>query len=229
MNLFAGCVGIFQILEGSPLTAFYCMAFAAACDFFDGFAARLLKATSPIGKDLDSLADVVTFGVLPGFFMMDVLEINMPYSEGFASYLPFLAFFIPVFSALRLAKFNNDPSQSYGFKGLPTPANGLVLASYSVWVQATDVSMHIPLLFSQTWFNTGLIMLQCVLLVSSIPLMAMKFSDFSVKTLMPRLLLVLFAAILIWFLRFGAGLPVLILYIVFSLINHFSNEIQSRN
>jgi CDP-diacylglycerol--serine O-phosphatidyltransferase len=205
------------------------MLIAAVFDFFDGFTARLLKVTSPIGKDLDSLADIVTFGVLPGFFMMDILEINLPYAEGVAADLPFLALLIPVFSALRLAKFNNDPTQSYGFKGLPTPANGLILASYALWVQGSDGSMHVPQLFTQTWFNTALVLLQCVLLVSSIPLMAMKFSDFSVKTLMPRVLLVLFAGILIWFLRFGAGLPVLILYIIFSLINHFSNEIQSRN
>jgi CDP-diacylglycerol--serine O-phosphatidyltransferase len=136
LNLFSGCVGIVFASLGYFRLAAICIFISAVLDFFDGMAARALKAYSAIGKDLDSLADVVSFGVLPSFMvfsflkkMDDVVMVN-PVGEGLPFDVLYLAVFImAVFSALRLARFNHDPGQETSFRGLPTPANGLFWAS----------------------------------------------------------------------------------------------------
>lgn len=136
LNLFSGCVGIVFASIGYFRLAAICIMVSAVLDFFDGMAARALKAYSAIGKDLDSLADVVSFGVLPSFMvfsflkkMDDVAMINSV-GEGLPFHWLYLVVFImAVFSALRLARFNHDPGQETSFRGLPTPANGLFWAS----------------------------------------------------------------------------------------------------
>ena len=128
LNLVSGCIGISIALTGRLYEASYFIGIAALFDFLDGFTARLLNVRSEIGKQLDSLADVVSFGLLPGMiiFMMMMNSANLP-DSGFLNQnpLPFLAFLIPVFSALRLAKFNLDTRQSNSFLGLPTPATAI--------------------------------------------------------------------------------------------------------
>src|SRR5476651_291942 len=127
-NLFSGCVGIVFAFSGNPVFAAYCIFLAAIFDFFDGFASRVLQSFSGIGKDLDSLADMVSFGFLPAAIMYQ-LFLQAPQIEGVSQYLNFIAFLIPVFSALRLAKFNTDERQTEIFIGLPTPANAILIAS----------------------------------------------------------------------------------------------------
>ena len=118
-NLFSGCIGIVYAFNGALETAAYFVLLSGIFDFFDGFAARLLNVKSNIGKDLDSLADMVSFGFLPGVVMYQLLS----QSDYASPYLPYLAFIITVFSALRLAKFNNDTRQTEDFIGLNTPMN----------------------------------------------------------------------------------------------------------
>jgi CDP-diacylglycerol--serine O-phosphatidyltransferase len=123
-NLFSGCVGIVLAFKGELVAASYAIFLSAIFDFFDGLASRVLKSFSGIGKDLDSLADVVSFGVLPAVIMYQ-LFLQGHQIDNVSTYLNFIAFLIAVFSALRLAKFNTDTRQSENFIGLPTPANAI--------------------------------------------------------------------------------------------------------
>ncbi|HEX7411488.1 MAG TPA: CDP-alcohol phosphatidyltransferase family protein, partial [Bacteroidales bacterium] len=132
LNLFSGCVGVAASFSGHTTAAVILMGAAALFDFADGLMARALHVKSAIGKELDSLADVVSFGLLPGAIMYQLMLIstNLPGKEaGWMNPYPYLAFLITVFSALRLAKFNIDTRQSDSFIGLPTPANALFIAS----------------------------------------------------------------------------------------------------
>ena len=143
-NLLCGCLAIVKAFEGDLVWAAYLVGIAAALDFFDGFAARMLKVSSPIGKDLDSLADMVTFGVVPGVVMYNLLKKIIIYKYGVDNHsvldysidsndlrllIPYVSLLIPIFSCIRLAKFNNDTRQSDSFIGVPTPANAILLCS----------------------------------------------------------------------------------------------------
>jgi CDP-diacylglycerol---serine O-phosphatidyltransferase len=145
-NLLCGCIGILFVLEGNLMAGAGLVFLAALLDFLDGFLARLLKSFSELGKQLDSLADMVSFGVLPAFILFKTIQFSLlttgvnsvlsgdlsvvPGALGGTPFLaPFLALLIPVFSAWRLAKFNIDTRQTHGFIGLPTPANALFFAS----------------------------------------------------------------------------------------------------
>ncbi len=133
-NLFSGCIGIVFAFQGNLVVAAYAIFLSSIFDFFDGLASRVLNSYSFIGKDLDSLADMVSFGVLPSVIMYELL-LQAPQIEGISHILNFVAFLLPVFSALRLAKFNNDTRQSGSFIGLPTPANAILIASLPLIVQ----------------------------------------------------------------------------------------------
>jgi len=177
-NLACGCLAIAAVFNGKPIQASWLMLLAAGFDFLDGFAARLLKANSPLGQQLDSLADLVTFGVAPGF-IMQYLAVSNGYcaAEGFCinGYV-FLA--IPLFSAYRLAKFNIDERQTSGFLGIPTPANGLLIASFPFIVEAHGLLEPVVTHFR---FVTLFPVLSAYLLVSDLPLMAFKFKSFSLR------------------------------------------------
>src|SRR5688500_5425764 len=129
LNLLSGCIGIIKAYQGDLKAASYLILLACIFDFFDGFAARILKVSSPIGKELDSLADVVTFGVLPGIILLKLSTLSPIFFDGSNNFIytdikwqNYFCFVITIFSALRLAKFNIDTRQSDGFIGLPTPA-----------------------------------------------------------------------------------------------------------
>src|ERR1700712_2095160 len=130
-NLFSGCVGIVFAFQGELIVAAYAIFLSAIFDFFDGLASRVLKSYSGIGKDLDSLADMVSFGVLPAVIMYQ-LFLEAHQINNVSTYLNFIAFLIPVFSALRLAKFNVDTRQAEHFIGMPTPANAILIASFPI-------------------------------------------------------------------------------------------------
>jgi CDP-diacylglycerol--serine O-phosphatidyltransferase len=189
---------------------------AAVFDFLDGFAARLLKAYSKIGAELDSLADVVSFGMAPGCIVYIYLEqypIHLPYA------LPFIAFLLPIFSALRLAKFNIDTRQTTSFLGLPVPANALFWSSFIPSVQPFTV-LH-PLFFLV--LILVLLVTFCLLLVSELPMFSLKFKDFRWKgnewpysLLIISLLLIVVFYLLGYFL-FGISL-IVIAFIFMSLI-----------
>ncbi|MEP1034584.1 CDP-diacylglycerol--serine O-phosphatidyltransferase [Ekhidna sp.] len=159
LNLAIGCAGIYYTLTNKEPSAFYFVIIAGLLDFTDGFAARILKVQSDMGKQLDSLSDLVSFGLLPSFFMLQWLL-----QSGSEFY--WVAIIIAIFSAIRLAKFNIDETQSDSFKGLPTPANAIMLTSL------TFVSFE---LYEYTLIS--ICIFSAILLVSPIRLIALKFSS----------------------------------------------------
>jgi len=160
--------------QGKYEWAFIFIIIGAVFDFFDGMSARLLKAPSPIGKELDSLADMTTFGLAPSFIIFSVMkEMYYPtFLSGLSKYIPFIAFLIAVFSALRLAKFNIDPRQTSNFIGLPTPANALFWGSLIVGEHDYIVSDKFSI-FIMIWF----ILLLSWLLIAEIPMFSLKFKN----------------------------------------------------
>jgi len=215
-NLLCGCLAIVQAFEGNLIYAAYLVGLAAIFDFFDGFAARMLKVSSAIGKDLDSLADMVTFGVVPGLVMFKLIQLSiinytLPIS------IAYIAFLIPVFSALRLAKFNNDTRQTESFIGLNTPANSMVICS-------------IPLILKQhpyigTLLNPYVLCVLSVglslLLVSEIPIFALKFKHFKWKGNEIRFIFLALSLLMLITLQF-LGIPlIIILYVLLSLLTNY--------
>ncbi|MBR6445707.1 MAG: CDP-alcohol phosphatidyltransferase family protein [Prevotella sp.] len=177
LNLISGCVATYWAFQGIYDFALIFIVAGAVFDFFDGMAARLLGVSSPIGKELDSLADVVTFGVAPSamvftFLYQSILNSSLSSGGGWEEAFPFLAFLMAAFSALRLAKFNLDERQAMGFIGLPTPANALFWASLIVgtgdWLHTLPYAI---------WLLTGMLFVSCWLLVSEIPMFALKFKQ----------------------------------------------------
>ncbi|KEO74647.1 CDP-diacylglycerol--serine O-phosphatidyltransferase [Anditalea andensis] len=212
LNLISGMAGIYFVLEGHIYYGAYFILLAAFFDFFDGFAARMLKVSSDIGKELDSLADLVTFGVLPAFIIFKMMmDINNE------SYLPFITFLIGVFSAIRLAKFNVDTRQTERFIGLPTPANALLLSALPF--TALHVEWVADLLINN-YFLAGLSVVMSLLLVAEIPLIALKFKNFGVKDNIYRYLVLLISIVSVLWLGLG-GIPLVIIsYVGLSLIEN---------
>lgn len=220
-NLFSGCVGIVFAFQENLVGAAYALFLAAIFDFFDGFASRVLKSFSGIGKDLDSLADMVSFGVLPSVILYQ-LFLQAPQIDKVSAYLNFSAFLIPVFSALRLAKFNTDTRQAEIFIGLPTPANAILIASLPLIIQQySGLARYILNPYGLTVF----VIIMCALLVAEMPLMSLKFKNRDFNRNIYRYLLLLFSAILILFFKFVAVPVVIFIYIALSVIQFkFANE-----
>lgn len=212
-NLFSGCVGIVFAFSDNLVFAAYCIFLSAIFDFFDGFASRVLQAFSGIGKDLDSLADMVSFGFLPSAILYQ-LFLRSPQQYPIDSYLCFIAFAIAVFSALRLAKFNNDTRQAEIFIGLPTPANAILIASLPFVLQQYPLVDHYIL---SRYTLTALTVVMSALLVAELPLMSLKFKPRDPRNLY-RYLLLLTSAILILFFKFAAVPVVIFIYITLSII-----------
>jgi CDP-diacylglycerol--serine O-phosphatidyltransferase len=168
MNLLCGVLGVIFTFQGALDLAFYLMILAAVFDFLDGFAARMLKAYSPMGKELDSLADLISFGLLPALMIhRRLVEGGM---TGFWIYIPVI---ICIFSALRLAKFNVDDRQSENFLGLPTPACAMWCGSL---IYAADRGvMTVAGLLSERYIMIIAPVVLAILLVSEIPMFSMKF------------------------------------------------------
>ena len=217
LNLVSGCVASVMALEGNLMYAVVWIMLAAVFDFFDGFAARLLKAFSPIGKELDSLADVVSFGVAPGmilFVLLSWLAPTLPLG-GLNEYIPYWAFVIPAFSGLRLAKFNIDERQTTSFIGLPVPAHALFWSSLGYSVQ--------PLLpQGGVWLLVGLMALALVsslLLVSEVPMFSLKIKSLAWKGNESRYILVACAVIFVSIWGFLGVAGTILLYVLLSIFN----------
>jgi CDP-diacylglycerol--serine O-phosphatidyltransferase len=212
LNLLSGVIGIIWVLKGDILSGAYFILISAVLDFFDGFAARILKVPSEIGKQLDSLADLVSFGVLPGFILFKMAEM-----QSGLEWLPYFTLIVPLLSAYRLAKFNLDTRQSDQFIGLPTPANALFISTLpylAISVPQVGVWLNLPLiLVIVAWMMS-------ILLILEIPLIALKFKNFSFKSNVFRYTLLGMGALLISFLGL-AGIPwVILAYIGLSLIEN---------
>jgi CDP-diacylglycerol--serine O-phosphatidyltransferase len=205
-NLLCGCLGIVFVLEGRTVPAVYFVWIACVFDFFDGFAARMLKVSSPIGKELDSLADMVSFGVLPSVVIYKMLvAANAP------EYVPYLAFSIAVFSALRLAIFNLDERQTDSFRGLPTPANALFITALPLLTGIVAIALF------EYWILCAITIVSSYLLVSGIELFALKFKNFSWRDNKIRFTFLTLAVLLLAVLQLAAIPVIILLYIVLSL------------
>jgi CDP-diacylglycerol--serine O-phosphatidyltransferase len=221
INLLCGCLALTFIFKGNLVIGAYLVGIAAVADFFDGLLARALRVSSPIGKDLDSLADMVSFGVVPGAITYWLLtqafgSENTATADpsGLASFLPYLGFVISVFSALRLAKFNNDTRQTTSFIGLPTPACTLVVASLPL-ILAND-TFGLSGIILNPWLLLGLAVVLSGLLVAELPLFALKFKNLRWLGNRRRFIFVALALGLVIWLR-AAGVPVaVLLYVLLS-------------
>ncbi len=212
-NLCAGAAAvIFALQYHAYETAFWLIIAAAVCDFFDGFAARLLGQTSPLGVQLDSLADDISFGLAPAAVMYDLYIHSTSYynlSADVMEPLRFVVLIIAAFSALRLAKFNIDTTQTTEFEGLPTPANALMLMSLATLVEQGEVAIsqeHILLIAVAA----------SLLLISPIRMLALKFKGFGVRGNMLRYGFLAVALLIIIFVPTYSVLAIIVLYIVLS-------------
>lgn len=213
-NLISGCIATLSAFMGEIHMALLWIIIGAIFDFFDGMSARLLHVSSPIGKELDSLADDITFGMAPAaivFYEMGIMEYPA-FLAPVQLYMPFVAFLIAAFSALRLAKFNLDERQAMGFIGLPTPANalfwGALLVGAGDFIENTTWMVPVVIV---------MILLSCWLLVSEIPMFALKFKHWGWKgnevkylfliTCVPLLIVfgvTAFAIIIAWYVLLSA-------------------------
>ncbi|MDO8991562.1 MAG: CDP-diacylglycerol--serine O-phosphatidyltransferase [Daejeonella sp.] len=215
LNLFSGCLGIVFAFQGNLIWASYAIVIAAVFDFFDGMLARLLKAYSDIGKELDSLADMVSFGVLPSVIIYQLFALSPQIDFG-VTWLSFSAFIIAVFSALRLAKFNIDTRQSENFIGLPTPANALLIASFPLIIG--DSSTYFAGLILNQWFLVIFSIIMSLLLVAEVPLISLKFKSLKFKENLLRYILIISSVLLLLFLKFEAVPVIIIIYFLVSLV-----------
>jgi CDP-diacylglycerol--serine O-phosphatidyltransferase len=194
---------------------------AAAADFLDGFLARLLKVNSPLGKQLDSLSDVVSFGVAPGLIFYQFLRISlMRQEDGIDASVLWLmpSLLVPCAAAIRLARFNLDQAQKFEFRGIPTPAVGLLVATLPLIYWHSNSQALLSILLNR-WALYGLIVLLCAGMVSKIPMLALKFTDLTWGSIWPMITL-LVLGVLAFSLFQWLGAPILfLLYIVLSLIS----------
>ncbi|SEN36346.1 CDP-diacylglycerol---serine O-phosphatidyltransferase [bacterium A37T11] len=214
LNLFSGCIGVFFAFHAKIEGAALCILLSGIFDFFDGFAARLLKVKSAIGKELDSLADVISFGLLPAVVLFQMGQKSLPDNW---QLLAFAAFLVTVFSALRLAKFNIDDRQTTDFIGLNTPTNTFFIISLPF------IGQHYPGLIYHPVFLFSIVIITCWLLVSKIRLFSLKFNGLSWQHNKYKFIFLILCVLSISLLKFAASPVILVFYILFSYI-HFSKE-----
>ena len=215
-------ISSFNIPEKLSIAALFLFA-AALVDFFDGFIARLLNASSEMGKQLDSLSDIVSFGVAPGVILYQLLRFSFMKEENGldVSVLWLLpAFIVPAAAAYRLAKFNLDETQHYGFKGVPTPAVGLLIASFPLILHYG--SGFIPA--GQWLINKYVLYVMIIavswLMISNLPLMALKFKDYTLKNNLPKYILLVIGVVSAILLKWLAVPIIFIAYIILSLVTN---------
>lgn len=238
LNLLFGCIAIVVILQPGlmlsvdengqqtieiPQKIFWasvCIGIAAMVDFLDGLVARALNASSEMGKQLDSLADVVSFGVAPGMIVFEFLRrayAAQPNGIDVSVLWLLPAFLIPCAGAYRLARFNIDTTQTHYFKGVPIPAAGICIASFPLIYWFSNTAWMIELMVNK-WFLYGTIIMISYLMVSTIPVMALKFKKLSFNMLWPFLIIVVVATLSAFFLGWMAVPVSFIAYVVLSLL-----------
>jgi len=249
-NLLCGCLAIKYAFEWDLVMAAYLVGLAAVFDFLDGFAARLLKVSGEMGKQLDSLADMVSFGVVPGVVMFQMMRTSVYLNNDFVGYdlqwLSYLAFLIPLFSAYRLAKFNIDTRQTDKFIGLPTPANALFFCSFAMIIFSDngyvdlsrsvftlkidtiliynepkfDLNGILYHLFFETTILSVCILTFSILLISELPLFALKFKNFGWSDNKIRYVFLTISLSMLIIFQVLAIPFIVILYILLSIVNN---------
>ena len=210
-NLICGCIALYFTFQGELVFTAYLIGLAAIFDFMDGAAARFLNISNPIGKELDSLADMVSFGLVPGSVVFHLLE------ESPLSQYSFMALIIPIFSAYRLAKFNVDENQNENFTGLPTPANCLVFISIPL-ITTFNSESTIAYLFEIPEILLIITILMSLALVSRINMFSLKFKNLKFQDNKFRFFIITISIILLTWLEFSAIPIIILLYIMMSMV-----------
>ncbi len=234
LNLLSGCIALIFAVYGNFIAAAVFVFLGIFFDFFDGLLARKLNVQSPLGIQLDSLADLVTSGVVPGIIMFKLISLTVDapdysayndnwnsifhWQEFKMSVLPLIGLFIPLASAYRLAKFNLDEDQQTYFKGLPVPANTLLILSLPLILEYQNSDLMNTIIINK-WFLIGLTLLSCYLLNSKIKLFALKFKDWSFKANATRYIFLIISLVMLIILQFAAIPLVIALYIILSLLD----------
>lgn len=232
-----GAIAIVFVFEDKLLISAYLIGLAAVFDFLDGMVARMLNVKSAIGKELDSLADVISFGLVPGFILFKLIS----YSTGYyptitdiTGFLPYFAFLIPAFSALRLAKFNIDDRQTDLFIGLPTPANAILIASLPLILLQDSTLVNVDMEFfsgiiQKKYFLLFLSGILSYLLVAEIPLFSMKFKSFSWQENKLRFIFIGISFIALILFYYLAIPLIILLYIILSLFFQKSKIVNLKS
>jgi len=220
LNLFAGLLSIYYGMIDELQFAGMMIFVAAVFDFFDGFTARLLNAKSEIGVQLDSLADMVSFGVAPAFLLFHTIEYSITIT-GISTwvYVPFVALMVPLFSALRLARFNVDEEQQTSFIGMPTPAVAILLASFPIIILvclADNEGLYFDIV-TNPYFLAGIAVISSFLMVSKLPMFALKFTSVSWAENQTRYIFIILSVFLIFLLKLAAIPLIILLYLLISL------------
>jgi CDP-diacylglycerol--serine O-phosphatidyltransferase len=238
LNLFCGCIAAIFAFQNNLLFAGLFVALGIFFDFFDGLAARMLNVPSELGKQLDSLADMVTSGLVPGivmyqmffnvtgFSLFDTHRDFVVWSHDYLiahPYLPLFGFLITLASCYRLAKFNIDTRQTDSFIGLPTPANAILIISTGIILQTTSLSF-VDYYIGNPYFLIGLTLISCFLLNAELPLFALKFKHFKFKGNEIRYLFLILCVAMIAILKIYAVPCIIILYIVMSVFNNVKTK-----
>jgi CDP-diacylglycerol--serine O-phosphatidyltransferase len=219
LNLFCGCVALIFAKDSNFEMAFYFVCLGIFLDFFDGFFARLFKVSSPLGLQLDSLADMVTSGVVPGFVMFSMMSNN----NDVTSWFPYLGFLITLGSCYRLANFNIDTRQTDSFIGLPTPANALFILSLPLVLKYTGSLLVLEILVNP-WVLLGITLFSAFILNAEIALFSLKVKNFNLKGNALQIFFLAICLLLLIFLHY-AGIPLIILtYILLSVITNKSSK-----
>ena len=230
LNLLCGCVATIYAVNNNFITAALFVFLGIFFDFFDGFAARKLNAQSDIGLQLDSLADMVTSGLVPGIVMFKLLEIvesdwgEIDFSnDTYLPIIPLLGLAITLASAYRLANFNIDVEQRTYFKGLPTPANALLILSLPLILEYQNNDTMNAIILNK-WSLLGLTIFSCWILNSNIKLFALKFKDYSFKTNTSRYIFLILCLVLLIILHFAAIPIIILLYLGMSILDNLTTK-----
>lgn len=220
LNLFCGCIALVFAFHSQFGMAFLFVCLGIFLDFFDGFFARLFKVSSPLGLQLDSLADMVTSGVVPGLIMFQMMTDTSTTTDlNYTQIFPYLGFIITLGSCYRLANFNIDTRQTDSFIGLPTPANALLILSLPLILASTDSLIIIEILNNQ-WVLLTITLLSAYILNAEIPLFSLKIKDFSFAKNKLQIIFLTISILLLIFFQY-LGIPLLIItYIFLSIINN---------
>ena len=218
LNLFCGCIAIVFVAKLDFEMAFYFVCLGIFLDFFDGFFARLFQVSSPLGLQLDSLADMVTSGVVPGFVMFFLLSSSQ--NELSANpIIPYLGFIVTLGSCYRLANFNIDTRQTDSFIGLPTPANALFILSLPLVLKYSDSLFTLEILTNQ-FVLLAITVLSAYILNAEIPLFSLKLKKFNFKDNALQIVFLSLSLLLLVFFQY-LGIPLLIiLYVLLSVVNN---------
>lgn len=222
LNLFCGCIAVVFVSNDQFEMAFFFVSLGIFFDFFDGFFARLFKVTGELGLQLDSLADMVTSGVVPGFVMFKMMQSSsVAMSEGYLQFFPYLGFIITLGSCYRLAKFNIDTRQTDSFIGLPTPANALFILSLPLVLQYySNDSLAVLEIFTEKWVLLVITLFSAYILNAEIPLFSLKIKKFNFKDNALQIIFLAISVMLLFSLQYLGVALVIIFYVLLSVINN---------